>query len=140
MTAMISEPVSLQALGDETIDRSHQEFAELLLALAKADLAEFIRLFAALVAHAEEHFGAEQHMMRHYNYPAERMETHLSEHLRVLRDLKSIHAMVARGSVLMARTYVTEQLPYWFTRHNSSHDAELVEHLKNYQAARGKAS
>ena len=127
MTDIIDRTLPEYSLGVPELDYRHDEFIGIVNHLKTADTADFIRLFAALVVHTEKHFHAENKLMQETHFPD--LEEHIREHMKVLRDLKSINNMVGRGSIMMARTFISEQLPEWFRLHTTTMDTSLSIHL-----------
>jgi hemerythrin-like metal-binding protein len=110
------------------MDATHAEFAALLNRLGETpDAAAFMAGFAALVAHTERHFAAEDLLMVESRFPA--LGEHRSEHLRVLGQLRQIDERVQRGRLQMGREYIRE-LPAWFDLHAATMDSALAAHLK----------
>ena len=115
-------------LGVPEMDETHREFAEIVNQLTKADKPGFIELFPVLVAHTQAHFDSENALMKASGFPAVR--EHLDEHRRVLGELRRMVVKVENGSVALARAYVREQLPAWFSLHAATMDSALAGHLK----------
>ncbi|MCG8023533.1 MAG: hemerythrin domain-containing protein [Candidatus Thiodiazotropha endolucinida] len=124
-------------LGVDSMDETHREFVELINALAQADRASFISKFRQLIEHTETHFHAENRLMEETGFAATR--EHKDEHLRVLGELNRIGAKVAKGSVMLGRTYVREQLPTWFSLHAITMDSALAAHIRSQQLKPSKA-
>ena len=115
-------------LGMAQMDKTHAEFVELINRLGRAEKAEFVTLFPALVEHTRKHFDAEQALMEDSRFPA--TGEHWSEHQRVMGELTRFGEKVAAGSTLMGRAYIREQLPQWFELHTLTMDSALAAHLK----------
>ncbi len=115
-------------LGVPEMDAVHREFVELVNRLECADRTEFAALFGQLVDHTQTHFDNENALMRSSGFPA--IREHMDEHQRVLGELRRINERVQRGSTLMAKAYVREQLPAWFDLHAVTMDSALAAHLK----------
>jgi hemerythrin-like metal-binding protein len=114
------------------MDETHREFAEIVNRMARADKAGFIELFPVLVAHTQAHFVSENALMKASGFPA--IREHMDEHQRVLGELRRMAAKTADGSTLLARAYVAEQLPAWFSVHAVTMDSALAGHLKQRAA------
>ncbi len=114
-------------LAHADIDRLHGEFVALLNRLAGASGQSFAADFARLVAHAREHFAAEERLMAASDFPA--MAEHCAEHGRVLAELRELDARLRAGRPMMARSYVRENLPGWFELHTRTMDNALAAHL-----------
>ncbi len=115
-------------LGLAAMDDTHREFFALVNAAEAAAGPAFVEAFAALCAHTEVHFANEDTWMQESAFPA--LDEHLNEHRRVLRDLRRFNERVAKGSTMMARAYIREQVAEWFELHASTMDAALAAHLK----------
>lgn len=134
MKTVIEKNSEAYHLGIDNMDRTHDEFVDLVNRLANADTADFIRLFAALVSHTEMHFNLENTLMRESAFAAS--GEHTAEHTRVLTDLKRLNEQVKRGSVMLSRAFVAENIPEWFALHARTMDAALATHLKTREAAK----
>ena len=115
-------------LDVSSMDETHREFVDLVNRLDNADKAQFIEMFAQLLAHTEAHFESENVLMHESGFPA--IREHMDEHQRVLGELRRIDAKVQNGSTLMGRAYVKEQLPNWFNLHAITMDSALAAHIK----------
>ncbi len=120
------EPTSYQ-LGYAEMDKSHNEFVELVNKLIIADNTEFANLFQDLQHHTEMHFCEEYLLMKKSNFPA--LVEHHSEHQRVLGQLAYFRARVGLGHIKLARAFVREQVPFWFRTHILTMDSSLSAHL-----------
>lgn len=116
-------------LGVGAMDDTHREFVELVNRLCVAGNVEFAILFDELERHTRAHFAAEDTRMQESGFPA--LREHRDEHQRVLGELEKLHQKVQRGSFLLARAYVQDQLPDWFHLHAMSMDSALAAHLLN---------
>ena len=116
-------------LGLAEMDDTHRAFVALVnAAAAAASGPAFAEAFAALYAHTEIHFANEDRWMEESGFPAK--GEHLDEHNRVLRDLRRFLERVEKGSSMMAKAWVREQVPGWFDLHAATMDAALAAHLK----------
>ena len=118
-------------LGVPQMDATHGEFIDLLNRLYDTDKVEFIALFPLLLAHTRTHFDSENALMNNYGFPA--IREHMEEHQRVLGELDRFAEKARNGSILMARAYVREQLPQWFSLHAVSMDSALAAHIKRHR-------
>jgi hemerythrin-like metal-binding protein len=118
-------------LGLEDMDQTHREFVELLNKLDSASKADFIPLFAELLAHTQAHFTTENDWMQQCAFPA--IREHIGEHERVLGELHRFNQRVAAGNVMMGRAYVREQLPGWFELHAQTMDSALAAVMKAHR-------
>ena len=115
-------------LGVPVMDETHREFVDLVNRLTAAGNESFAALFAELVRHTEAHFEAENMLMQATGFPA--IREHMDEHRRVLGDLMRMQGRVDAGSAAMARAYVREQIPDWFSLHALTMDSALAAHIK----------
>jgi hemerythrin-like metal-binding protein len=115
-------------LGVSSMDNTHQEFISRLNELENCRTKEqFIQGYQNLWQHTQEHFEAEQQLMQHSAFPA--IREHSAEHLRVLGELKHFAKGFEQQHITLARAYLTEQLPGWFTLHAATMDSALAAHL-----------
>ncbi len=126
--SLIAEVDRHYRLGVEDMDQVHREFADLVNALEQADKPAFAAGFGRLLAHTEAHFAAEEARMAASAFPA--TAEHRADHQRVLGDLHRFARQVARGRTAMARAYLREQIPAWFSLHAATMDSALAAHLK----------
>lgn len=130
MNLLIDDFESRYLLGIADMDRTHQEFVELVNRLGSADKPEFIQLFDQLELHTQNHFTAENALMQQTGFPA--IREHMDEHQRVLGDLQRIGQRVVSGRTALGRDYVTQHLPLWFDLHAKTMDSALAAHLKGW--------
>jgi hemerythrin len=123
-------------LGLEQMDTTHQEFISLVNRLNLADKSLFQELFAELLEHTQLHFESENQLMQKTGFSA--MSEHNGEHLRVLGELSRFAQMVQKGSITIARSYVREMLPSWFSLHAVTMDSALAAHIKSIDAPVGQ--
>lgn len=120
------------ALGVAEMDATHRAFVELVDRLCDADEASFPALFAELHEHTRAHFFAEDAKMKATRFNA--IGEHISEHQRVLIELRTFNRSVQAGKMRMARAYVRENLKEWFGLHLATMDSALAAHLKKLEA------
>lgn len=120
------------ALGVTEMDATHREFADLAGRLAVADDASFPQLFNELLDHTRAHFFAEDAKMKATRFNA--IGEHISEHQRVLIELRAFNRSVQAGRMLMARAYVRDNLADWFDLHLATMDSALAAHLKKLES------
>ncbi|MBT3059235.1 MAG: hemerythrin domain-containing protein [Candidatus Thiodiazotropha sp.] len=128
MGALIENFEQRYLLGVDDMDNTHRAFVALVNRLGEAGRQEFITLFADLVTHTREHFAQEDRWMETSDFPA--IREHTDEHQRILGELDRFAQRVASGSILIARSYITQQLPLWFDLHAKTMDSALASHLK----------
>jgi hemerythrin len=132
MPKLIEDFEQRYILGVTAMDETHREFVELVNRLGEADKKAFIPLFEELFQHTQAHFAAESRLMEESRFPARR--EHEDDHQRVLGDINRFAARTTAGSTLMARAYLTQQLPDWFNLHALTMDSALAAHLKQSSA------
>lgn len=128
---MEAEPVNkmeLTVLGLDEMDRTHEKFIQLVKKLRVATDAEFKALFHELHVHTEMHFAREFMRMKESNFPA--LMEHHADHQRILGELVHFGVRVGQGRLKMARAFICEQLPDWFTTHLATMDSALVAHFR----------
>lgn len=116
------------ALKQPRMDRTHQEFVELLQGL-EAVLADGVERvdaqLAELLAHTELHFAQEERWMADIGFAPE--NCHAFQHAHVLKVLREVPALLrADASGQMGRRFVDE-LAQWFVTHAQLMDAALAE-------------
>ncbi|SMF28431.1 hemerythrin-like metal-binding domain protein [Alteromonadaceae bacterium Bs31] len=126
---LIDNQNSEYMLGINQMDTTHEEFIHLVNELELADPQVFQKRFSELLSHTQNHFDNESVWMEKSTFPA--MDEHMSEHRRVMSDLKHFEKRVQRGSIIMARAYLIGQLPGWFKLHATTMDSALARHLKS---------
>jgi hemerythrin len=109
-------------LGYEAMDRTHQEFVELVQALLVVDDAGMPAALDAFAEHAERHFADEKEWMGD-DFPAR--ECHIDEHGKVLASLREVRHHVAQGQFAVGRSFA-EALMDWFPGHADYMDAALA--------------
>jgi len=130
MTVLIDPHNPAYVLGVKSMDETHFEFIELInqLGAAKSKVL-FIKLFIKLFVHIEAHFEAENQLMMQTGFPAK--HEHMAEHLRILGELnRLLEKKLAKGSTMMAQSYINEHIPEWFTLHVATMDSALAAHIK----------
>lgn len=135
MKVLIDPDNPAYVLGVTAMDETHFEFIELINQLGAANnKALFIELFIKLFVHTEAHFEAENQLMLQTGFPAK--HEHMAEHLRILGELKRLLTKkLAKGSTMMAQSYVIEHIPEWFKLHAATMDSALAAHIKAQEKA-----
>jgi hemerythrin-like metal-binding protein len=111
------------AVGHADMDRTHEEFVQLLNALGSAQGEAILPSLDAFIAHTESHFAQEEAWMEEYQFP--RAGCHRVEHRNVLEVAQEVRRRVVDGGAQYART-LAEALAEWFVVHASSMDAMLA--------------
>jgi hemerythrin-like metal-binding protein len=125
---MIAWDTARHGLDVSAMDTTHREFLDLAARLARADDAAFPALFKELLEHTRLHFAQEGRLMRACAFPA--TGEHEGEHARVLGELLRFRRAVARGRIALARAYVRQGLPEWFSLHLATMDSALAAYYR----------
>lgn len=110
-------------LGYQPMDLVHQEFVQCVAALQQAADAQLPELMAALLAHAQHHFGEEDRWMEETQFPAR--ECHIDEHAQVMHSIVEVQQRVAQGQFEVCRRLARE-LASWFPGHADYLDSALA--------------
>jgi hemerythrin-like metal-binding protein len=132
MSYLIDPADSRYWLGVFWMDKTHQEFIQLINELASADPHVFMLMFRQTIEHTEAHFAEEARLMKETDFPA--IREHKDEHLRMLGALNRMGELVAKGRITLPRAYVREHLPTWFNLHAITMDSALAAHIRSQQA------
>lgn len=122
-------------LNHAGMDKTHQEFVDLLNRVADAADGELVRELDALIAHTEAHFAQEQQWMEAAAFPP--LHCHVHEHEGVLEITREVRKRVADGETHLAAV-LAKAVAEWFTNHAASMDLILAMYLKQpgqFQAA-----
>ncbi len=111
------------AVGHDAMDRTHQQFVELLNTMGAAQGEAILASVDAFIAHTEAHFAQEEAWMDEFQFP--RAGCHRAEHHNVLEVAKEVRRRVVDGGTQYART-LAEALAEWFVVHASSMDVMLA--------------
>ncbi len=114
-------------LGYESIDESHHAFLELVSQAGSAEGEQFKSLFNEINEHLIKHFFEEEVLMDSCQFSAS--AEHKGEHRRILGEMNQFKRQIDRGRTQMAKAYVTDNLPQWFTLHIGTMDSALVATL-----------
>jgi hemerythrin len=110
-------------LGFAPMDDIHEEFVDLVAALARAADDAVVPAIDALVDHARRHFGEEERWMAATEFPAR--ACHADEHAAVLCSIEGVRNRVAKGGHQAARR-LADALAEWFPGHADYMDAALA--------------
>lgn len=116
------------SLSMPAMDDTHQEFVELLADVSRADDADLLERWQALISHTEDHFGREDDWMRATGFAVG--NCHSTQHAVVLSVMREGTERAARGDLSAIRT-IAHELALWFPQHAQTMDAGLALHLKN---------
>ncbi|MFO1250461.1 MAG: hemerythrin domain-containing protein [Inhella sp.] len=116
------------ALQQPQIDRTHQEFVELLNTLAAAVLpqagAGALPAFDALLAHTEQHFAMEEGWMAATGFTPE--NCHSRQHQMVLELMREVRSCALDKGEWEPLARLVPALAEWFPQHAEMMDAALV--------------
>ncbi|MCW5653831.1 hemerythrin domain-containing protein [Hydrogenophaga sp.] len=116
------------ATGNPRMDRTHEEFVELLNALQTLAPHEQGPVFERLLAHTVEHFAQEERWMLATGFAPD--NCHASHHATVLETMRAVATHHAQGdSAIINR--MAEALAEWFPQHAATMDAGLALHLQS---------
>jgi hemerythrin-like metal-binding protein len=124
------------SLGNDTMDRTHHEFVEMVATLEGAEDAALLAAMDALIEHTDAHFSREDRWMEASRFPMR--ACHLAEHEGVLAVLREARGHVAEGRLRVARVLPPE-LMHWFEGHVASMDAMLARWLEAHPQAHAEA-
>ena len=114
------------------MDTLHDEFITLLEEVKNAKGALFTERFAALVAHTEAHFAAEEELMRAHGFHA--AQEHIDEHENLLGEMRYFLEK-ARKIPAFGRSYIDDYAYEKFRRHVINIDSQLAAFLKSQTEA-----
>ncbi len=114
-------------LQHEELDRTHEEFVDLLNALQAAlGSAQAPAAFDTLLAHTEAHFAMEEAWMAQLGFAPE--NCHSRQHRMVLELMREVATRQLAEPELVER--LVPALAEWFPQHATMMDAALVETLR----------
>lgn len=124
-------------LGIGEMDEPHAEFIALINSIVASREADDVKyLLRRLVDHTRVHFEIEGRLMRECGCSS--IREHEEEHARVLGDLARYAAMAERGMADMARAFVSDHLPAWYSSHGRTMDAALARCVKERRSRRAR--
>ena len=115
-------------LAMPAMDRTHEEFVELLAAVEAASDEDLSKTWQALIDHTDDHFAREDGWMQATGFTPE--NCHSTQHKIVLKVMREGADKCAQGDLAIVRQMAYE-LSVWFPHHASSMDAGLALHLKS---------
>jgi hemerythrin-like metal-binding protein len=111
-------------LGHAPIDAAHEEFVEVVTALADCTQHSALGCLRDVEAHLLSHFAIEQEWMERTDFPA--ADCHLDEHQRVMDAVQKVNALAAVGEVgLHDVKRLAQALADWFPGHADYMDSAL---------------
>ena len=87
-------------LGEETMDATHREFVERIIAVGAAPDEQLLPALDAFLEHTEAHFGDENRRMAEVNFPPS--HCHTNEHENVLLIIRDVRGRVEGGDYEVA--------------------------------------
>jgi len=136
-TMPVTQWTSTLALDHAEMDKTHQEFVDLLNRVADAEDAELVPELDALIAHTEAHFAQEQKWMEAAAFPP--LHCHVQEHEGVLEITREVRKRVAGGETHLAAV-LAKAVAEWFAHHAASMDLVLAMFLKQPDQFRAATS
>lgn len=115
------------ALDLPLMDDTHREFVDLLAIVERADDAQLLAAWQALVDHTDTHFSMEDAWMASTRFASG--NCHSMQHKVVLQVMREGTARAQQGDNKVLRVMAGE-LGLWFPQHAQSMDAALALHLR----------
>ena len=115
------------ALDLPLMDDTHREFVDLLAAVDRADDAQLLSTWHALVEHTDHHFAQEDAWMASTRFASG--TCHSLQHRVVLQVMREGVVRAQQGDLQVLRVMASE-LALWFPQHAQSMDAALALHLR----------
>lgn len=109
------------------MDDTHREFVDLLAAVDRAEDAQLLSTWCALIEHTEQHFGQEDEWMAATRFASG--NCHSMQHKVVLQVMREGAVRAEQGDLKVLRAMASE-LALWFPQHAQSMDAALALHLR----------
>ncbi|WP_242540107.1 bacteriohemerythrin [Trinickia mobilis] len=111
-------------LGHAQMDEAHQEFVEVVSALAQCTQHTALGCLEAVERHLLSHFEIERIWMERTDFPA--TDCHLDEHQRVIDAVQQVNSLAAVGKVgLHDVKRLAKALTDWFPGHADYMDSAL---------------
>lgn len=114
------------ALGNEAMDRTHEEFVEHLQVLQAATDEALRPALRTLIEHTEAHFGQEDAWMAATGFAPD--NCHQRQHTMVLELMRQVERQAAQDLSLVRR--LADELALWFPQHAQMMDAALAWHCE----------
>lgn len=124
------------ALHHGEMDKTHQEFVDLLNRLSDAADDGLLPALDELIAHSEAHFAQEQQWMEAVQFPP--LHCHVREHDGVLEIAREVRNRVAAGEAHLAGV-LAKAVAEWFADHAASMDKVLALYLTQPALAQSAA-
>ena len=116
------------ALDLPLMDDTHREFVDLLAAVERADDAQLLPEWEALVEHTDSHFAMEDAWMASTRFASG--NCHSQQHKVVLAVMREGAVKGAQGDLTTIRHMAAELGP-WFSHHAQNMDAALALHMRS---------
>jgi len=131
------KPEDLQKLDIAEIDSQHETLIRLINLLHENMLQGAVKatlddLLIRLLDHTRSHFAYEELLMSQYNYPE--IETHKSEHMRLMQHLTDLASRYNNGDILLSFAIMIE-LRDWAVIHIEKSDKPLGDFLHSRHEA-----
>lgn len=111
-------------LGLGPMDDAHEEFVQVVKALAGCNAVTALGCLQAVEDHLLAHFNTERELMERTGYPS--MECHLDEHQKVLDTVLQVNQLAKAGQVgLRDVRRLAAALADWFPKHATYLDSAL---------------
>ncbi|MCY1273251.1 Bacteriohemerythrin [compost metagenome] len=111
-------------VGHGPIDAEHQEFVEVVNALANCSADTAAACLQDLEAHVHSHFAVEKAWMEKTDFPA--ADCHIDEHERVIDAVQKVNAKLLLGELgLQDLRRLAKALADWFPAHAAYMDSAL---------------
>jgi len=118
-------------LNQPQMDRTHEEFVQLLRAAhsahAAGPTADAIAAFERLIGHSVEHFGQEDRWMQATGFAAE--NCHARQHASVLQIMREALRRARDEAQWEPLGALIAELGLWFPQHAALMDAGLAQHM-----------
>lgn len=119
-------------LGHGPMDDAHEEFVQVVKALAACNAVTALGCLQAVEEHLLEHFETERKWMERTAYPA--MDCHLDEHQKVLNTVQQVNQLAQAGQVgLRDVRRLGAALADWFGKHATYLDSALSAWISKHR-------
>lgn len=110
------------------MDDTHREFVDLLARVVGAADDDLLPRWAALIAHTQLHFDAEDRWMLATGFAPD--NCHATQHKVILQVMREGEARGHQGDLSVVRQ-MAHELGLWFPQHAQSMDASLALHMRS---------
>jgi len=126
--AATADEIGFFNVGYEPMDELHEEFRDLMIALASPDVGDYGLPLVEIHEHLLRHCTAEERWMREYGFPA--YDCHKQEHDMLLEVVSEVRRRYDAGDNEIVQR-LAQELPHWFEVHANTMDAALGFFLRN---------